>query len=93
MIWNCDKNTFKIQKKTHFLELDFLATKNPPKWVIIFYILSICFLKAIAVKTPTTAPSAFAKTSVTSDALVTVKTPCRISIVIPKKTENINEIR
>lgn len=82
-----------IQKKYPFLKLHFTPIKNPPKWVIIFYILSICFFKAIAVKTATIAPSAFAKTSVTSDALVTVITPCRISIVIPKKTENINETK
>lgn len=70
-----------------------MTIKNPPKWVIYSYILSICFLKAIAENTPATAPNAFAKTSDTSDALVTVKTLCKISIVIPKKTEKINEIK
>lgn len=47
----------------------------------------------MAEKTATTAPNAFAKISVTSEALVTVRTLCKISIVIPKKTENINEIK
>ncbi|RED21912.1 hypothetical protein BD847_3401 [Flavobacterium cutihirudinis] len=48
---------------------------------------------AIAAKIATVAPSAFAKTSDTSEARVLVNMPCRISIVIPKKTENINEIK
>ena len=87
------KNTFKIQKMTYFFKPDFQAIKNPPKWEFKFYILSICFLKAIAAKTAAKAPIALPKISVTSAALVLVKTPCNISMVIPKKTENINEIK
>lgn len=78
---------------TYFFKLALLKIKNPPKWELIFYILSICFLKAIAVKTAAVAPIALPKISVTSAALVLVKTPCKISMVIPKKTENINEIK
>lgn len=59
----------------------------------IYYILSICFFKAIAIKTATVDPIVLAKISVTSDALVRVMTPCKISIVIPKNTENIKEIK
>ena len=84
---------FKIQKITYFLRLDFLAIKNPPKWELCFYILSICFLKAMAEKTAAVAPIVFAKTSVTSAVLVLVRTLCSISMVIPKNTENINETK
>lgn len=48
---------------------------------------------AIAVKIAVVAPRVLAKTSNTSEALVLVNIPCIISIVIPKKTENINEIK
>lgn len=47
----------------------------------------------MAVKIAVVPPIVLAKMSVTSAALVVVKTLCRISIVIPKKTENINETR
>lgn len=47
----------------------------------------------IATKIAHIAPKVFAKTSVTSEALVVVYTPCMISIVIPNKTENINETK
>ncbi len=81
-------------KKSTIYKASFYSNKKPTEvGNHIPIILSIFFLKPIAENTPAVAPIVFAKTSVTSGVLVVVKTPCRTSIVIPKKTENINEIR